>query len=422
MDYTVDYFKERLTDFITNNPKSNIIERKVKDIVHIILEEPWEDDSISIRLSTKNAEQLIDALNFLLLPPNFTCIYHTDRKILEFIWGAQAKDSEYTSRTFEYNFSGRSYKCYFDKASDRLELLAKHAIQRKYYSPSEHRNLLYLREYYQDIQKGSEPTENLTPISFFIEGMDSFDESLLTEISKNLNFYLHYFDRESPIILIHARPPSPEFVKKPVQYIDDAFPNIIISKSKDPLLLDLMSAALESDVRMSYLYCYQVIERAAHFHLNDITKSTLNKILNSPDIQANTDTYINRIVEAIIQDAKSDDESKIEKVVLSLCSPATLWKEISANIEFFSKPTSFDGGFAANPIIDESSSYDYFCSCWHPSLANQLRHIRNALAHGRERMFGPVIHPTENNDQLLLPWASLIRRVAEQIIIYSTIY
>jgi hypothetical protein len=91
MEYTVDYFKERLTDFIPNNPKTNIVERKIRDKNQIVLEEPWEDNSVSIRLSVKDADQLIDVLNFLILPTSFTCMFHTDTKILEFIWGSSVK-------------------------------------------------------------------------------------------------------------------------------------------------------------------------------------------------------------------------------------------------------------------------------------------------------------------------------------------
>jgi hypothetical protein len=206
-------------------------------------------------------------------------------------------------------------------------MLAINAMQRKYHSPTEHRNLLSLREYYLK-PKGSELAKDSIPISFFIEGLESYDESLLIEISKHLNFYTDYFDRNSPTILIHTRPLSSEIAEEPVQFIAGAFPNIIVGKSKDSLLLDLMFAASQSDVRMSYLYYYQVIERAAYFHLSDITKSTLNKILNSPDIQTNTGTYIDRILETVIQDSKSDDDTKIERVIKSLCNPAILWKEI----------------------------------------------------------------------------------------------
>ena len=363
MEYTVDYFRERLTTFLANSPKSNIV--KVKET--IVLEEPWEDASISIRLSTKYADQLIEVLNSLVLPLRFSCIYHVDTNITEYIWSPQAKDSDIFSRVFEFNFNGHSYKCYFAEISDRLEMLAKSAVRRKYNSPTEYRNLIFLRQYYSDkAKKSSELVEDSIPVSFFIEGFESYDESLLIEVSKNLNFNMLYFDRTSPFILIHTPPLSFEIAKGPIQFINDSFPNVIVSKAKDSLLLDLVSAVLDSDVRLSYLYYYQVIERASYFHLGDTTKSTLTKIINSPDIQANSDSYIDRIVETVLQDAKSDDESKIEKVTKSLCNPTVIWKEISANISFFSKPTTFDGGFTTNPITDESGNFEYFCGSWHP--------------------------------------------------------
>ncbi|MFC1932155.1 hypothetical protein ACFLXU_00790 [Chloroflexota bacterium] len=418
MDYTVDYFKERLTTFLANNPKSNIV--KAKEI--IVLEEPWEDDSVSIRLPVKIADKLIEVLNSLVLPPRFSCIFHVDKRIAEFIWGPQAKNSDIISRVFSFNFDGHNYKCYFAEVSDRLELLARCGVRRKYNSSTEYRNLLSLRQHYLDkIKKGSELTEDSIPVSFFIDGFESYDEPLLIDISKNLNFNMKYFDRESPLILIHTPPSSIEIAKEQIRFIDDSFPNVIASKSKDSLLLDLVSAALRSDVRMSYLYYYQVIERGSYFYISDTTKSTLAKIINSPDIQANSNSYIDRIVETVLQDSKSDEESRIEKVIKSLCNPTVLWKEISTNISFFSKPTTFDGGFATNPIIDESGNFEYFCSCWHPAIIHQLRHIRNALAHGREKTFGSVIHPTPHNDQLLIPWVALIGRVAEEVILYSKI-
>ena len=90
-------------------------------------------------------------------------------------------------------------------------------------------------------------------------------------------------------------------------------------------------------------------------------------------------------------------------------------------MEFHSKPTKFDGGFTTNFILNKDCDYDYFCNCWHPALIHQLRHIRNALAHGREKKFGFVISPTTHNEQLLVPWTSLITRMAEEIILYSIV-
>ena len=419
--HTIDYFKERLTDFIANNPKSNIIKRKIRDKDDIILEEPWEDKTISIGLYGKHVPQLIDTLNSLILPPRFSAIFHIDTNVAEFIWSAIPNDEEIISRSFNFNFNGSNYKCYYAQASAKLRILATHTLRRVWYSPYEHRNILSLRQYFRDREEDPDQVENLTPISFFIEGFNSYDETSLVELSKNLNFNMCYFDRKSPFIYIHSLTSSPESVNKPIQYINESFPNIIVSMPKDPLLLDLSSEAAQSAERMSYLYYYQVIERASYFYLGDSTKSKLNKLLNSPDIQNNTDIYIERITDTVLEDARADDDSKIEKVTKALCVPQNLWKEISSNIAFYSKPTSFDGGFTTNPIIPEGSDYSHFCSCWHPSLIHQIRHIRNALVHGREKTYGSTISPTLYNDQLLLPWVTIIRRIAEDIILYSKI-
>jgi hypothetical protein len=414
---TINYYKERLTTFLGNNPNAKIVRKKNR----ILLEDPWEDKTISIRLSGRYVPQLIDTLNSLVFPPRFSAVFHVDTNIAEFIWTAVSNDEEIATRSFTFNFNGFNYKCYFAQASDRLEMVATHAVLRFWDSPSEHRNILSLRQYFRDREEDPDQVEGFSPISFFIEGFNSYDETFLVELSKNLNFHMKYFDRGTPVISIHSIAESSEIAKEPIKYINDSFPNIIVSKSKDPLLLDFASEALQSDIRLRYLYYYQIIERASYFYLGDSTKSKLNKLLNSPDIQNNTDIYIERITEAVLEEARADDESKVEKVTKSLCNPQNLWKEISSNIAFYSKPTPFDGGFTTNPIMPEGSDYDYFCSCWHPSLIHQIRHIRNALAHGREKTFGSVISPTRHNDQLLRPWVTIIRRVAEDIILYSKI-
>lgn len=415
--HTINYFKQQLSTFLGNNPKSKIVRKKNR----IVLEDPWEDRTISIRLYGKYVPQLIDTLNSLVLPPRFSAIFHIDTNIAEFIWSAISNDEETTSRSFNFNFNGRNYKCYYAQASDKLRMLATHALRRVWYSPSEHRNILSLRQYFRDREEDPDQVEGFTPISFFIEGFNSYDETFLVELSKNLNFNMQYFDRGSPVIDIHFLTSSPEIANEPIQYINESFPNIIVSKSKDSLLLDLSSEALQSEVRMKYLYHYQIIERASYFYLSDSTKSKLNKLLNSPDIQNNTDIYIESITETVLEDSRADDESKVEKVTKSLCNPQNLWKEISSNIAFYSKPTSFDGGFTTNPIIPEDGDYKYFCSCWHPSLIHQIRHIRNALVHGREKTSGSAISPTRYNDQLLRPWVTIVRRIAEDIILYSKI-
>ncbi len=204
--HTIGYFKEQLATFLGNNPNTKIVRRKSR----IIIQEPWEDRTISIRLYGKHVPQLIDALNSLVLPPRFSAIFHIDTNIAEFIWTALPNDEEIISRSFNFNFNESNYKCYYAEASAKLTILAKYTLRRVWYSPYGHRNILSLRQYFRDREEHSSREENLTPISFFVEGFNSYDETSLVELSKNLNFNMLYFDRESPSIDIHPLVLPPE--------------------------------------------------------------------------------------------------------------------------------------------------------------------------------------------------------------------
>jgi len=190
--HTIHYFKEQLTTFLGNNPNAKIVGRQIRKKNRILLENPWEDETISFLLSGRYIPQFIDTINSLVFPPRFSAIFHIDTNIAEFIWSAIPNDEAIISRSFNFNFNGLNYKCYFAQASDKLRMLAKHAVRRKWYSQYEHRNILYLSQYFRDIEEDPDQAEALTPISFFIEGFNSYDETFLVELSKNLNFNMQY--------------------------------------------------------------------------------------------------------------------------------------------------------------------------------------------------------------------------------------
>lgn len=77
------------------------------------------------------------------------------------------------------------------------------------------------------------------------------------------------------------------------------------------------------------------------------------------------------------------------------------------------------------PIISEDTTIKSFSEGWYSrtaaTLRNALRSIRNALVHGREKRFGPVIAPTRGNDRKIDPWLPVIRRIAEQVIIFGRV-
>jgi hypothetical protein len=107
-------------------------------------------------------------------------------------------------------------------------------------------------------------------------------------------------------------------------------------------------------------------------------------------------------------------------VVKAICSPEAVWREIEQNMAYFTTKHEFDGGFVLDPFIPENSSKEGFCGMWHPKTINALRHIRNALVHGREKKFINVIAPTRRNDLLIRPWSSIVRCIAEQVIIFGS--
>src|SRR3954470_8863809 len=97
---------DRLSVFIANNP-----EVQVEDVDGAcVMNNPWGDESVTIRVSSE-ASELIDALNRVRLPPRFTAIRHLETKDVEFIYAPLREDHELRSRRFCFNFLGKEYTC-----------------------------------------------------------------------------------------------------------------------------------------------------------------------------------------------------------------------------------------------------------------------------------------------------------------------
>ncbi|MBA7612807.1 hypothetical protein ES703_20047 [subsurface metagenome] len=409
--------KEKLTPFFSNNPYSEV--QEIRKAPHLI--RPWNDASIAFPLTTEMLDELVPVLNNLILPPRFTAVYHIDNNILECIYTVLEKNDLYCRRNFEFILDRQKYYCKYAEASDRLLALSKLFRRTGKYSPYEYRNLVEIREFINATGEVDGSSWNvftgMQPISFYIEGFKKYDEQRIVDVAKHINFFMLYYDRVSPFILIHPSETEGE-EEKQLPIISESFPSKISTHSKDQMLLDLATTAHRTIPRLQFIYYYQIIEYAAFYYIDQITKSSLLRIINAPDIQAKPDIYIPQILE-ILATGRQEDEVKLEKVVRDACTPNLIWKEIQPNISVFSKPNKFDGGFQIDPLVDENMSLDSFCSMWHPKLINTLRYIRNALVHGREKKFGHIITPTPRNDRLIKPWVNIIRRIAEEIIIFE---
>lgn len=418
---TISGVKKELESFLKQNSYSQVEKQKG----HYFVINPWNDESIQLYIPDspqKIRKPLIDALNNLILPPRFTALYHVDLKLMEFIYTVVAEDDPTISREFEFTLDGESYTCSFGNASGRLILLSSCFLRTDKITRTEYRNLLEFRGY---LQQKSEPYskadiyEGLKPTSFYIKGFDEYKEDSIIEISKHINFFMHYYNRDTPHIVIHAPETATELVEKPVGLIEGTFPPNISARRQDPFLLDLVLAAVRVETRLQFIYYYQILEYAAFYYIPSEVKRNLMKILATPDILSNPDKYISRILETT-ESTRQDDESKINKTIRDACCLDIIWKELQQNKSYFSEEQSFDGGFTQGPLISENTTFEEFCGTCYPKIPDSLRHIRNALVHGREKRAGYVISPTERNNLLLKPWRDIVRRMTEQVIIFST--
>lgn len=415
-------FEKQLEPFFKLNPYSKI--QKSKKGYRVI--KPWNDESLCFILKPTSAADLISTLNSLILPPRFTALYHSDSNTMEYIYTLLGKNDPYFSRQFKFSLDSTTYHCKFGEASKRLLILSEVFMIVQQQSSTDYRHLLLLREYVKDAGKKRASLDDfftdIKPISFYISGFRNFDEATITEVSKHLNFFMQYYDRDCPYIIIHSIETEALKMPKQLQFIETTFPSRISTRRQEPFLLDLALVAITStaEPRLQFLYYYQILEYAAFYYVDNDIKRHLLKVINTPDIQSNPDKYIPEMLDKV-SELYQGEEAKLDRIVQIRCAPDDIWKEIQQNRSFFSQKQEFDGGHVMEPFISEDMTNESFRVAWHPKAIKSLRGIRNALVHGRERRVTQVISPTKQNDLKIASLVPLIRRIAEQIIIYGSV-
>lgn len=417
-------FEKQLEPFFKQNRYSKV--QKTKKGYRVI--NPWNDESLCFVLKPTSAPDLISALNSLILPPRFTALYHLDTNTMEYIYTLLDEDDPCFSRQFEFTLDGKTYRCKFGEASERLLTLSKFFGVVRQQSSTGYRNLQLFRDYVEYAGKKRASLEDffvdLKPISFYVSGFKNFDEATITEVSKHLNFFMQYYDRDCPYIVIHSIETEALKTPKQLQFIETTFPKRISTRRQEPFLLDLALVAITSTVepRLQFLYYYQILEYAAFYYVDDDIKRHLLKIINTPDVQSNPDKYIPEILDKVSELYPGPgEEAKLDRIVQVRCTPDIIWKEVQQNRPLFSQKQEFDGGHVMEPLISEDMTIEGFRVAWHPKVIKSLRGIRNALVHGRERRVAQVISPTKQNDLKIRSLIPLIRRIAEQVIIYGSV-
>ena len=353
------------------------------------------------------------------MPREFSAIYHIKKKTMEIAWTTYKldKDSEeIKGRKFDFKLNRKNYKCAFRKSSEELLEIARNAAYMQV-SDTRFRNLQSFSIFTND---DAHKDDNIAPrlgepLSFFIENLsDSLEEWI--RVARHLNFFLRYYDHESPHIVIHDVEENSKYPTK--RYIEDKFPGKIITRELNPTLLSFWVASYDHDITTRFLLYYRILEYVSGAYLQAQQRQDLLKILSSPTAQDALDQTLDRVAEVVRQDKMSEFD-RFERMFIDLIDKEKIWNEACQNSDVFMSQTEFDGGLKIEPIITDDKNHGSFDNNRMKALAASLRKIRNALAHGGEQQAGNLILPTSRNFDLLIPWNHLALVAAGEALLYE---
>jgi len=405
--------KSAFDKFLENNKS---IKKKVES-EYYELSELWSDKTFVVRL---NKSTNFGLLQNIVLPKELSAIYHSDTNKLEFIFSLLDKTEIYIERKTSYYFNGVEFKSEFAKPSDALELLSKGFQEVDNNTNTNYRNLRYFRDYFKQehiSERGKLFFKDKLPYSFYLTGDFNAIDKDFVSLSKNLNVYSNYYDRKSPKILVHEEESNIEKFEVPCFSKTESFPESIVIKTIDPIIVDLFHVASETpNIRLKYLFYYQILEYCAYYYLNEDLRRKLNNILKNPNLIGNSSNYTRLIIEEFKNNFKSnDDKQRLEKVVCDFCSYNEIKQEIKSNPNSFIKDINFEGGFKLESILKDESEIESPSKDIMKKIIDRIDNIRNVMVHIRESRENKVILPTQKNSNQLNSYTFLLRRIAEII-------
>jgi hypothetical protein len=412
----VDDAKAALAKFLEFNPLSTISPIGEKSGDDASIKAPWGDSSMYLIIPREPAA-LFDALNNVFLPERFAGIWHRDSKNLEIMYTAfplEGSQADMDGRKFLFSLGGADYSCEFGLSSQRALDIAKHAIFAGA-SRTEFRNLPSFQFYGR--MKPDDRIPNSKPISFWIRNIE-WNEDSIVELARHLNFYLSYYDMDSPVINIHPPKPDIDDGHKPRErYIAGSFPDKISGTTLNSNLLHFWAASRSGDAFRRFLYCYQILEFASFYFVEDQIKRAVKKALITPHVLGQMDSIVIKIIDHV-QESKIWEGNKMGALLEELVEPDLIWREIDKNRDYFSKNIEFDGGFILKPLIVDKATRETFNHDWHARFNQTIRSIRNALSHGKEQKMSAVIAPTAQNFGKMRVWTGLISVAAGEVVTY----
>jgi len=382
-----------------------------------LLKHPWGDSTMALAVPEEKAEskKLIEVLQRIELPDSFSGIFHKDMKKLEIFWTAfklRDKHKEVAERSFKIWWRNRQRECWFGPPSEDALLIAKYTVPFAAPSHTDHRNVLSFSYFVHDMD-----LQNLEkPVCFWIDCSNIADCDL-EEYLRTVNFYMTYYDRETPRILIHEQGLKRTKNNKP-RYAEDKFPIEFVAGDIDPSVISFWLGAFETrDPAMKYLLHFRLIEFLANSHINDSQQKELISILRRPHLISSADTAAAEIAGLFALKSKGTD--RIKEFVKEAVGPEKVWAVLEMNKHDFCVNSEFDGGYKVGAIISDSTTLDAWRQSGAISLVDRLRAIRNCLAHGQDEGTKGIIYNTQNNRRVLMPWVNLIETFAAEAMLYS---
>lgn len=420
VDTELDGIKGALQIFLEANPHSSV-ERTTtgNGKRRIQIAKPWGDPSLVFALP-EGGGALIDVLNNVILPQRLAAIYHKDKRSLEIIWTAfKATDQhiEVVGRKFAFNYNNKKHVCHFTKSSDRLLALAEAFVPIS--APDYlHRNLTSFSRYVKTAEADRERVGLNEPKSFWVSNVTWSEASTLAML-ETLNFYLSYFDEQSPFVIIFA-PSNATPVSSKTRYMHGAFPETINARSIDDNLITFWNAARSGNASTQFVLYFRIIEYASHHYLDEKVRMDIKRLISNPNLPLELESTMEKIVSACVP-GRQEDIPKLKGVLRTCVRSELLWREIKSNLDFFKKETKFDGGFVVRPLITSDDKQSTWENNWVETFSDRIKDIRNVLSHGRDQKTGKVITATQRNYQLLRPWVHLIAIAAAEVAIYKDI-
>lgn len=235
-------------------------------------------------------------------------------------------------------------------------------------------------------------------------------------LAQHLNFYIHYFDRYSPIVKIYEEVEATAITLSE-RYPNGMFPEVIVSQAVNPYLLTLWSSTLTGDPFRCILHSYQVLEYAAFYYSDMANIERIRRWLADPAATSRLDSIAAKVADILTVTSQDD---RIQSVIHDYVTPEAVWRVVEQHLDSFCERTEFEGGHSLDPLVARKTTVESFTSSkqWSQDLFKNMRALRNAVVHSREKHSEKSIAPTARNHVALRPWATLFSVVAEQIIAY----